>query len=108
MTLPVTNTQVPLVDSRGLITTGWQAFFQQFTQAPSGAMTLIVTASPFSYIVKEPGLINVSGGIVTSISLVRGSVIIDVTGQKLIPVSIKDTIIVVYTGLPNILFLPNF
>lgn len=105
---PVINLQSPLVDGQGFIQDPWTAFFQQFTQAPSGAMSVIVTASPFSYTTKEPGFINVSGGIVSTVALIRGTVTIDVTGQKLIPVQIKDIIKVTFTVLPLIKFLPNF
>lgn len=108
MTLPVVNLGSPLVNSQGLIQDPWTAFFRQFTQAPSGVMSLIVSASPFSYRAKEPGQISVSGGTVSAIHLIRGGTDIDVTGSKLIPVQIADTIIVTYSVLPTIVFLPDF
>lgn len=109
MTLPVPDLSQPLVNAGGRIKEGpWTQFFQQFTQAPTAAMSLIVGASPFSYVAREPGLLAPIGGVITSLTLIRGSISIDVTSSKLIPVSIKDTLKVIYTGLPIIRFLPNY
>jgi hypothetical protein len=109
MSLLVPNLSAPLTDSYGLIKSqAWISFFQQFVQAPSGTSSLIVGASPFAYQAKEPGLVNVGSGVVSHISLTRGSTIIDVTGLKLIPVAIKDTVTVTYSVLPTILFIPNY
>lgn len=109
MALPVPDLGQPLVSPGGIIKEGpWTRFFQQFTQAPTAAMSLIVGASPFSYVAREPGLLAPIGGAITSLTLIRGTVLIDVTGLKLIPVSIKDTLKVVYTILPTIKFLPNY
>lgn len=108
MTQPVLNMTAPLVNERGQIIPPWNSFFQQFTQAPTGVMSLIVTASPFSYQAREPGYINVSGGTVSVLTLVRGLVVINVLNVKLIPVSIKDTVIVTYSVIPTIKFIPQF
>ena len=109
MSLLIPNLSAPLTDNHGLIKSqAWISFFQQFVQAPSGTSSLIVGASPFAYQAREPGLINVSGGTVSAISLTRGSTVIDVTGLKLIQVAIKDTVTVTYSVLPTILFIPNY
>lgn len=101
-------TSIPLTDFSGNLNTAWQGFFQQFTQAPPGASSLVVGASPFAYIVREPGLIAVAGGTVSALTLTRGTVTIDVSGEKLILVSVKDTITVTYSVLPTIQFLPSY
>ena len=107
MTLPVVNLSSPLVGPGGLVKDPWTAFFRQFTQAPSGAMSLILGASPFGYRAKEPGQISVAGG-VSGLTLIRGTVSIDVTGLKLVPVQINDTLIISYGGATTATFLPNF
>jgi hypothetical protein len=108
MAIIVPRLDVRLTDNGGLVfQQAWQSWFQQFTQAPSAAVSLVVGTSPFNYSAKESGQIAVIGGIVSAIALIRGTVNIDVTGEKLILVAIKDIVRVTYTGLPVIQFLPN-
>lgn len=109
MALIVPNLLAKLVDNVGLLKSqAWISFFQQFVNPPSPIMDLIVTASPFVYIAREPGLIVVTGGTVSAQALVRGLVSINVTGIKLIPVEIKDSVEVTYTGLPVMQFMPRY
>lgn len=108
MTLPVPNLRIPLLKADGTLAEVWQPFFQQFTQAPSGIKSLIVTASPFSYVAREPGLIAASGIGITGMALIRGSIAINVTGVVLVPIAIKDTFSITFTSLPTIQFIPNF
>ena len=107
MALIVPRLDARLVDNFGLALPPWTTFFQQFVQAPSAAVSLIVGSSPFSYSAKEPGQIAVVGGTVSAIALIRGTINIDVTGEKLILVMIKDIVKVTYSVLPVIQFLPN-
>ncbi len=106
--IPVPNLSVSFLDRNGNLNSAWQSFFQQFTQAPPSATTVIVGASPFAYIAREPGKIAVVGGTVSAIAYIRGLVSINVTGQKLIPISVKDTLEVTYSVLPSFLFLPDY
>lgn len=109
MTLPVINQNSPLVNAKtGTILPPWNTFFQQFTQAPSGIMSVIVGTSPFNYIVKEPGSININGGTVSNITLSRGNISLDMIGDKQIIVEIKDVISVTFSVKPNILFIPRY
>lgn len=106
MALILPRLDARLVDQYGLALPPWTTFFQQFVQAPSAGIALVVGASPFSYTIKEPGLIAVVGGTVSAVSFIRGTINIDVLGQKLIPVYIKDIIKVTYTVKPVMNFLP--
>jgi hypothetical protein len=109
MSLIVPNLATALVDKLGLLSNqAWISWFQQFSQAPSAAIILVVGPSPFAYQTRQPGLINVHGGTVSAITITRGTVVIDVNGQKLIPISIKDTITVTYSVKPTMLFLPSY
>lgn len=83
-------------------------YLQQFTQAPPKFVAVTVDISPFSYTAKEPGYVVVSGGTVSAIHLLRGSDDLDLTGQKIIPVSINDTVVTTYTVLPTIIFIPIY
>ena len=106
LTLP--NQVSAFVDKAGRIITPWVQYLQQFTQAPPNVMAVTVTASPFSYIAKEPGYVHIDGGVVSAIALVRGAISLNYTGMKSVPVAIKDTVVVIYTGLPTIKFIPSY
>lgn len=92
----------------GRIVKPWIQYLQQFTSAPPAVMPVSVGISPFSYEAAEPGQVSISGGTVSKINLIRGNVVIDVTGLKLIPVSISDTVQVFFGVAPTIQFLPSY
>jgi hypothetical protein len=85
-TNPVFNLNSPLVNKLGKIIPPWNSFFQQFTQkAPAVAN---VTQNPFT--ANAIGKLILTGA--TGITLTRGSVNIDLTGVRIIPISIGDTV----------------
>lgn len=106
MTSPVPNMQAPLVEvkdqylkiiGRGFLIPPWNSFFQQLTQKAPAVVT--VTVSPFT--ANANGTV-IFTGVAPSIILTRG-VNIDVTGQRIIPISIGDTL--TWTGTPTVQFL---
>jgi hypothetical protein len=105
---PLPNQLQRLVNSLGNITTAWSRYLQQFTQAPPNIMTVEVGVSPFSYEAKEPGYVIITGGVVSAILLSRGAVDINLTGARIVPVSINDFVIITYTGLPTVQFIPIY
>lgn len=105
--LPLPSIVQAFVDKAGRIAKPWNIYLQQFTQAPPPFID-IIGASPFSYVAKEPGFLFIVGGTVTALHLIRGTVNIDLTGQKIIPVSINDTVITTYSVLPTIKFGANY
>jgi hypothetical protein len=98
VTNPVLNQNSPLVDIKtGKIIPPWNSFFQQTTQkAPK---VIAVTVSPFTP--------NANGTVIltsaTTITLTRGLVNISLTGQRIIPMGIGDT--VAWTGPATVQFL---
>lgn len=102
------NTIAPFVDKAGRILAPFLQYLQQFTIAPPAIMDITVLASPFAYTAKEPGNVYITGGTVSAIHLLRGSVDLNVTGQTLIPVAIKDVVAIIYTVLPTIKFIPSY
>lgn len=106
--IPLPNQLSKLVGRFGGILPPWNFFLQQFVQAPPKFMDIIVDTSPFSYQSREPGFVYVTGGTVSDIELMRGTDLINITGTKLIPVAISDTVIVTYSVLPTIKFLANY
>ncbi len=98
MTLPVPNMLAPLVDKMGKIVPPWNSFFQQFVQqAPDVAS--VTLPSPFT--ANANGNVILTGA--ATIDLTRGSVTINLNGQRIIPVRIGDT--VAWTGAATVQFL---
>lgn len=97
-----------LVNQAGTLLAPWIQYLQQFTQAPPNFVTLTVGPSPFSYIVKEPGNLIITGGAISAVALVRGSIGINLVGQRIVPVSIQDTVTFTYTIKPVVQFIPIY
>lgn len=120
MAAPQLNTQVPnskspigeVKDKSGkiigqaFITQVWASFFQQFTQQAPAVQELVLTASPFLITPNTKGNFIITGGTISNVSLIRGPIIINVTGEKIIPISIGDTLSITYSVLPVVQFLP--
>ena len=106
--IPVPSTLAPLVNAARGIVAPWLQYLQQFTQAPPNFMDITVTPTPFEYIVKEPGNLFITGGTISAITLTRGAISLTVTGQKFIPVAIKDVITIAYSVLPTMTFIPSY
>lgn len=106
--IPLPSQLAAFTDKNGRLQRPWTQYLQQFTQAPPNVMNVIVSASPLSYRIKEPGSVAITGGTVSGIILTRGIIFIDLTGSKIIPVSINDIITVTYSVLPTIQFIPAY
>ena len=94
MTQPVLNISSPLVDIKtGKVIPPWNSFFQQFTQ----------TAPAVSSVTQNPYTANTIGKLIiigaTTITITRGDVSTVISGVKIIPISIGDT--VSWTGSPT-------
>lgn len=96
-----------LVDKAGKIIPPWNSFFQQFTNPPADIIPIIPNPSPFSYLVKQPGMIVISGGTVTGISFTRGLTTIGINAFAF-PVEIKDIVTVAYSILPTMNLVPRY
>lgn len=105
---PFPNIVARFVSPTGTVVQPWIQYLQQFTQAPPPVTAVVVGASPFSYVAREPGNVIITGGTVTAVHLIRGSDDIDLTGQVVVPVSINDTVIVTYAVLPTMTFIPIY
>lgn len=98
MTLPVPNLTSPLVDKLGKLIPPWNSWFQQFSQKAPAIVT--VAASPFT--ANTNGTVIFTGG-APVITLTRGTVSIVLTGQRIVPISISDTI--TWAGATTVQFL---
>jgi hypothetical protein len=88
MTRPVPNMLAPIVDKMGKLLPPWNSFFQQFVQNAPAIQT--IKQNPFTANQNGTVIINSAA---TATSLTRGSIVINLgAGQKIIPVSIGDTI----------------
>lgn len=98
----------PLVTGQ-LVATPWFRFFQELAgMNPPGPSGVNFTASPGTYTASANGHVLVAGGAVSAISLVRGRATV-ATGMTsgFIPVSQGDKVVVTYTVLPTITFIPT-
>ena|SRR5882672_192990 len=97
MTLPLPSMVSPLVNKLGKIIPPWNSWFSQFSQ-PAPAVQ-VVTANPFT--ANAIGNAVVIGA--TTITLTRGPVAINLTGQTIIPIGIGD--VLSWTGPATVQFL---
>lgn len=101
MTQPLPNMQAAIARVKGgmaYLVPPWNSFFQQFTQpAPAVAS---VTLSPFT--ANANGTVIFTGG-APVITLTRGTDNIVLTGQRIIPISVGDT--VTWVGATTVQFL---
>lgn len=106
--VPISSLVAPFVDKANKLIQPWQAFLQQFVQAPPKFLPLIVGVSPFAYQAVEPGFVSINGGTVSVITLTRGTDTITITGTNIIPVAIADTVTITYSVKPTVRFIPNY
>lgn len=92
----------------GTFTTGWQQWFAQFSNPPSGISGVTVGPSPFRFVSSGSGYVAVSGGTVSSITLTRGQVSTPVGFTSgLVPVVNNDAVTLTYSVTPTINFIPS-
>ena len=105
--------QVPTYESKlvkdGNITIVWYRFFQAVNDGtPSGGeVPVTLTASPFTFTAPSHGFVILRGGVVSAVQFIR--TVTTLTGQTagIFPLSRNDQLIVTYTGLPAMLFVPQ-
>jgi len=85
---------------KGFVIAPWNSFFQQFTQKAAASS---VPTSPFTPNT-QGNLFFTSGTPV--ITLTRGSLVLTLTGQKIIPVAVGDS--VTWSGATTVNFLGTF
>jgi len=81
----------------------WVAWFTQFSTPPRPIINLLpdVIASPFTYIAKEPGNLITTGGTISALVLTRGTVSVNLTGIRIIPMELKDRVSITYSVKPT-------
>jgi len=109
-TRPVPNIQSAIAQSsdgkvKVFLLTPWTQWFQQFTQKVAAAVSVVPNSSPFQYTPNQNGNVYINGGTVSNVSLIRGLDTLDITGQKIVPTGIGDTIQITYTVAPTVKFL---
>lgn len=68
---------------------------------------LVPDPSPYEYTADQIGTLVVRGGTVSSIQLVRGNDVVDVTGMVGIPLTANDSVVVTYSVVPTVTFVPG-
>jgi len=120
MVLPVPNLNAPVAEIRdpktgkviaeAKLTTPWNSFFQQFTQAPTEFLKVDYDSGTIGdYTAKEPGTIVLTGGFsIATVELIRGGVVLSLSATtSIIPVSIDDVVRIGATIPPQLTFIPR-
>jgi len=96
----VPNLLAALVDKMGKVVPPWNSFFQQFTAPAKAAETPISPYTPNT----QGSIFFITG--TPAITLTRGSLVLTLTGQKIIPIAVGDTI--TWSGATTVHFLRAF
>lgn len=102
MTQPVLNLNSAIATVRGgfaYLMPPWNSFFQQFVQPAPAVSDIPNSASPFT--ANANGTVILTGA--TTVNLIRGTITINLNGERIIPVSVGDT--VTWTGPATVKFL---
>ena len=107
MTAPIVpNSNQPLVDKGGFITPVWQRFFGALLGSPAAISPVTVSASPTSFTASQRGVVGISGGTLTAVSLTRAGTTVTLGTSRSITVANGDTVTVSYSVAPTINFIP--
>ncbi len=107
------SVQSPVVDVKtGVITPPWRQYLQAFwdgTAARGEALAVqTLSGSPWTFQTLRAGNLVISGGTVLAISLNRAGMVISLgLTQGIVPVQQGDEVVVVYSVLPNVTFIPD-
>lgn len=98
MTQPVPNLQARLVDAAGKLIPPWNTWFSQFTRDAAAVIDCSAT-NPLT--ANAVGTVILTGAL--TVTLTRGTTVINLNGERIIPVGIGDT--VAWTGPATVQFL---
>lgn len=102
-TRPVPNLNAAIAvikEGKAYLISPWIQFFQQFVQnAPAVQDVSTIPGSPFT--ANQNGRLILTGA--ATVNLIRGTVTINLNGERIIPISIGDT--VTWTGAATAQFL---
>lgn len=87
----------PLVNKMGKIIPPWNSWFSQFSSPAPAA--IVITANPFT--ANAIGNVIIQGA--ATISLTRGTVSFNLTGEQIVPIGIGDSL--AWTGGATVNFL---
>jgi hypothetical protein len=106
-TIPQRTT--PLTESDGTVNLYWYQFFSGLVPGKSTPeVSITVGSSPFSYTSSDDGFVIVTGGTVSSITILRSSSaqsVATTTGHA-IPIGRGDVLAVTYSVKPTMLIYP--
>ena len=109
MSLQTCPTYEQPIHIQGRTTSSWYRFFQGLYQGtpPSNETTIAIGGSPFAYTAPSGGFVVIRGGTVSAVQFTRS--VTTLTGQTsgLFPVSQGDVLTVTYSGIPNMVFVPQ-
>ena len=95
-----------IADKAGFVTPTWQRFFNALVSAPAAISAVTPTGSPFSFTAGQSGMLVITGGTVSGVTLTRNTSTITVpTGA--IAMANRDVAEITYAVAPTINFVPR-
>jgi hypothetical protein len=99
------------LSTKGETTRGWYTFWSGLAKGQPFApiQSVIAGTSPYTYVAGQGGHLIVQGGTVSLVSLTRDGINNVNTGQTqgLFPMSQGDSLIITYSSIPNLTFVPR-
>lgn len=96
---------------KGVTSQVWYFFWQSLYKGnpPGAESTLTASPSPYTFVASQRGFVMLNGGIVSLVQFSRGGVQNYTTGATsgVFPLSAGDSLIVTYSGLPSMTFVPQ-
>lgn len=107
--LPVPNLDAPVIDPKtGRLSTPWNSFFQQFTQAPEEIVKLDHNGVFLNYTAETPGNLLVIGASSSQIILTRGNLSLTLPfTEGFVPLSISDSVNIQTGPTANVYFITD-
>jgi hypothetical protein len=111
MTYRIIPTYTESLQDKGITSSAWYRWINGMHQGipPAAEVSVIVKASPFTYVAPLAGNLIVNGGTVASIQFNRTTGKNYTTGQTsgMFNLSLGDSLIITYSVIPTLTFVPT-
>lgn len=98
----------PAVTDRGFFTPQWVRFFTDLIAPPKAFTSFALGLSPATVQPSMAGHLLISGGTVSAVNLRRGAATVTLPGTSgMYPVSDGDEVVITYTVVPTVQFIPG-
>lgn len=104
--LPLPNLNDAIAGAGGKVTKAWSYWFQGFSAPPAAIDSGPWGASPLRFTAPVDGSFLIESGTVTGAGLLRGGTTVVLPTQGFVPMTKGDEIVITWTVLPLMNFIP--